>query len=72
VGQTMQRNFGLGEMVNKKCIIFPDMPRNLQKVLDLQTFLSMCSGEKVKCPKKMLTAFDGDWKVPMLGASNFA
>ena len=71
VGSTHEAKFGLETLVGKRVVMFPDVPRELSKVLDQQKWQSMVTGEMVPVPRKNKPALHVKWEVPMIAAANY-
>jgi hypothetical protein len=65
-----QSTFNLEDVVQKRLLIFPDLPKHLDKVLAQDVFLSMVSAESLSVSRKHRTPLNVDWSVPGLMAGN--
>ena len=65
-----QRGFNLEDVVDKRLVIFPDLPKELSNVLAQDVFLSMVSAESLSVARKYRGPLNVDWNVPGLMAGN--
>ena len=65
-----QVDFGREGVVDKRLLVFPDVPKNLERVLAQDNFLSMVSGEALAVARKHKTPLYSRWTVPGIMAGN--
>ena len=66
-----EKTFGLQTLYNQHVVIAPDLPKNINEIIDASILQSMISGENVSVPIKNKDPYDGLWKVPMIWAGNY-
>ena len=71
ITSTTEAKFGLQSLYNKRLILIPDMPENINGILPREQWQSMVSGDKVSIAVKNKAALaDKKWTVPMAGCTN--
>lgn len=71
ISSNMEKTFGLHSLHDKRLVQVPDIPRNIDQVLNQTDFQSMVSGEGVSIARKNEKAVSNKpWKVPMIWAGN--
>ncbi len=63
--------FGLQNIYNKRLVVVPDMPQNIDQILDRSVLQSLITGESVSVAIKRKEAIQQKWTVPGFWIGNY-